>query len=133
MSGHHTRLNKIYEHMKDRCYNQKHDHYKYYGARGIGVCEEWRNNYKAFRSWALSHGYRDNLTLERIDVNKDYSPENCKWITLKAQYDNQRKSIVIMGCSRSLRSWCNLLGLSYGVIRYRLKIGYHIEDALELN
>lgn len=133
MSGHHTRLNKIFEHMKDRCYNRKHDHYNYYGGRGICVCEEWRNNYQAFKAWALSHGYNDTLTLERIDVNGNYSPENCKWISLKSQYDNQRKSISIMGRSRSLRSWCKLLGINYGVARYRVKIGYRIEDVLELN
>lgn len=129
----HTRLNKIYEHIKDRCYNPKHDHYKYYGARGIGMCSEWRNNYKAFKEWAIAHGYTDELTIDRIDNNKDYCPENCRWITLQAQCDNTRKSICIAGRNRSLTSWCKLLGLNYNIVRYRLKKGYRIEDALELN
>lgn len=133
MSMHRTRLNKIYEHMKDRCYNPKHDHYKYYGARGIRVCSEWRESYKVFKVWALSHGYTDKLTIDRIDNDKDYCPENCRWITLQAQYDNTRHSITVAGRKRSLKSWCKLLGLTYHVVQYRLKKGFRIEDALELN
>ena len=133
MSVHHTRLNKIYEHMKDRCYNPNFHCYNRYGGRGITICKEWLEDYQTFKAWALSHGYSDNLTLDRIDNDKGYYPENCRWITLQAQCDNTRKSICIAGRNRSLTSWCKLLGLNYNVVRYRLKKGYRIEDALELN
>ena len=71
--------------MKDRCYNANAKNYEYYGGRGIAICEEWRTSYEAFRGWANSNGYKDGLSLDRIDPDKDYSPDNCRWITMSAQ------------------------------------------------
>lgn len=87
-----SRLIGCYKAMMSRCYRQKDIHYHAYGERGISVCDEWRNNSKAFVDWALSHGYREDLTLERIDVNGNYEPSNCTWIPMKEQYKNKQSN-----------------------------------------
>lgn len=89
--GTHTRLYSIWASMKTRCLNPNSKAYHYYGGRGISICDEWKDNFSAFRDWALSNGYRDDLTLDRIDSDKDYSPENCKWSTWHEQRINQRR------------------------------------------
>ncbi len=76
--------------MKKRCYNPAYKIYKDYGGRGITVCAEWLHDFVAFRDWALSHGYQDDLTIDRIDNDKGYSPDNCHWATMKEQRVNQR-------------------------------------------
>lgn len=92
--GSRTRLYRIWGGMKSRCYNPKHQKYPNYGGRGITICPEWLHGFKAFQEWALSHGYRDDLTIDRIDNDKGYSPENCRWITNLEQQHNKRKSLL---------------------------------------
>ncbi len=86
-----TRLYSIWRSMKARCLNENHKHFQNYGNRGITICEEWQNNFRAFYDWAMSNGYSDELTLDRKDNDKGYSPENCRWATWHEQRINQRR------------------------------------------
>ena len=87
----HTRLYNIWRGMRSRCNNGKNAHYKDYGGRGISVCEEWENDYEAFRDWALENGYEEQLTIDRINNDMGYTPENCRWTTMSVQNTNRRR------------------------------------------
>lgn len=87
-----TRIFKTWMNMRNRCGRPTASDYKYYGGRGIKICTEWANSFEAFYSWAISNGYTDELTIDRIDVNGDYCPENCRWVTMKVQNQNKRNS-----------------------------------------
>ena len=94
-NGKGTRLYSIWKGMKTRCYNKNQPAYRMYGGRGITVCDEWLHDFPAFRDWAISHGYSDDLTLDRKDNSLGYSPSNCRWITYQEQANNTRRNIVI--------------------------------------
>lgn len=87
-----TRLYNTWKDMKARCQNGNHKSYKYYGDRGIGICDEWISSYQKFKEWALDNGYEESLTLDRIDVNGNYTPGNCRWATMKKQGRNRRNN-----------------------------------------
>ena len=123
------RLKRIYYAMKRRCYNKTDEAYKYYGARGITICDEWldeSNGYITFKQWALSNGYTDELTIDRIDVNKDYCPDNCRWVTMKIQLNNTRRNKLVTynGETKTVSNWCDELGLQYEVVYNRI-FRYH--------
>lgn len=86
-----SKVHNVWRSMKARCYIPTCSNYEYYGGRGIKVCPEWLHDFEKFREWALENGYEDNLTIDRIDVNKDYSPENCRWITFQENCWNRDK------------------------------------------
>ena len=87
-----TRLYGCYKGMMSRCYREKDIHYNAYGKRGIAVCAEWKNKPDVFIKWAVSHGYSDALTLDRINVNGNYEPSNCRWIPMSEQYKNKQSN-----------------------------------------
>lgn len=94
--GRYTRLHEIWNSMKKRCNNPNHRFYKYYGGKGVKVCTEWEESFAAFQQWALSNGYEDHLTIDRIDSSGNYEPGNCQWITAaentrKADYERWHK------------------------------------------
>ena len=131
------KLNRVFHGMKERCYNKNHEHYKTYGGKGIKVCDEWIIPFKGwakFKNWALSNGYKEGLTIDRIDVNKDYSPENCRWITIKEQQYNKNNNHLIKYKDRiqPLGRWCEELGLNYDKTRIRInKLHWTVEKAFE--
>lgn len=126
-----TRLYGIWSDMKSRCHNSNQTDYARYGGRGISVCRDW-NCYENFRDWAINNGYSDNLTIDRIDVNKGYSPDNCRWATAKQQSRNKRNNIRITykGETKVLVEWCEQLNLPYGTIEMRIHRGWNGVDAL---
>ena len=107
-----SRLFSIWVHMKQRCTNPNERAFKYYGARGIIVCQEWMNSFEVFRDWAVSHGYADNLTIDRIDANGNYCPENCRWITIQEQQRNKRDNVRITfnGQVKTVAEWAKEFG-----------------------
>ena len=123
-----TRLYQKWSGMKRRCYNPNESVYPSYGGRGITVCDEWKNSYINFRDWALSNGYNDNLTIERKDVNGNYEPDNCTWISFDEQRKNKRDTIRYEG--KCLKDVCRERNLKYGTVWFRIKCGKSIEDAL---
>jgi len=87
--GKQSRLYRIWHNMKSRCYNSNSINYKYYGDKKIKICKEWKNNYMMFKNWALANGYKKDLTIDRINNNKGYYPENCRWISLSENLKNK--------------------------------------------
>lgn len=123
MSG--KRLYRIWVGMKGRCHNPRNPSYGRYGARGIVVCEEWKNSFEAFQMWAFNNGYSDDKTIERIDNNGPYSPENCRWATNKEQSRNRRSNIKVLyqGKHITLMELSEATGIPYGTIAGRYERG----------
>ena len=127
-----SRLYRIWAGIIQRCCNDRERYeWEKYGGRGITVCEEW-HKYEAFRDWALSSGYSDDLTIDRINVNGDYCPDNCRWATVYEQNNNKRTSkyISFNGETGTIREFADRYGLAYSCLYTRLKLGWSIEDAL---
>ena len=126
-----TRLYRVYSGMKSRCYNSNTPMYKYYGGRGITVCEEWKNDFKAFYEWAMNNGYSDKLTIDRIDNNGNYEPSNCRWVDMKTQSHNTSHNHIVKlnGVEHSLTEWAEIYNINIKTIRDRLKRGWSYEDA----
>lgn len=129
-----TRLYTIFCHMKDRCYNKNSRLYKWYGGRGITVCNEWLNDFQTFYDWAMSNGYKENLTIERKDVNGNYCHENCCWITKSEQQSNKRSNLFYSydGETKTLKQWSKEFGINYQTLYHRVvKKKMDIKEALE--
>lgn len=130
--GKHTKLYEVWCSMRHRCNNPTDYAYKYYGARGIKVCKEWEKDYSAFREWALKNGYSEGLTIDRINVYKDYCPQNCRWATAKQQSDNKTttKRIEYNGITKTLKEWSIYLGIEIRTLYCRIyRLGWNVERA----
>lgn len=132
-----TRLYKVWDSMKKRCYNSNSPSYKYYGGRGITICDEWKNDFKSFHDWAFANGYDENAeymkcTIDRIDVNGNYEPSNCRWVTCKEQARNRTNNRLIEynGEKLTLIEWAERLKIKYTILHQRIrKYGWSIERA----
>jgi hypothetical protein len=126
-----TRIYRIWRGMKTRCENPNDYHYKFYGERGIKVCEEWQN-FEPFYEWALVSGYSDSLTIDRINNSGDYEPVNCRWATMKEQSNNTRKNRIIThnGISHTLSEWADISNMKPGTLAHRIDSGWGMEEAL---
>ena len=123
---------KIWQNMKTRCNNAKSPSFGRYGGRGIVVCDDWRN-FENFKEWATANGYQENLTLDRVDVNGNYEPTNCRWITNAQQQLNKRTNHLITynGKTQTIKEWSNELGMNYTTLSSRI-MDYHwsVEKAI---
>ena len=111
----HTRIHQIWLEMKGRCNNKNNARYSRYGGRGIKVCDEWEHDFVSFYNWALSNGYRDELTIDRINNDLGYTPDNCRWVDNKTQARNRSSNvnITIGNSCRTLTEWCEIFDLDY--------------------
>ena len=128
------RLRRIWWGMKTRCYNKNDREYKYYGQRGIVISDEW-HIFENFKNWSLNNGYDNNLTIDRIDVNGNYCPENCRWVSMNTQMRNTRRNINIIyeGDSYCLTDLCKKLNISMESVRSLARSrNISIEDAITL-
>ena len=129
-----TRIYRTWCSMKERCNTATNAAYKWYGARGISICPEW-TDFENFRDWAMSSGYNDNLTIERIDNNGDYCPKNCKWVTIQEQGKNKRNIIqfTINGITKPLFNWAEDYGVAPRTVYARYRRGKYPFRDNELN
>lgn len=136
------RLRRIHAGMLQRCYNEKSNAYKYYGGRGIVICDEWKDR-DVFIEWAVNNGYSNDLSIDRINVNGNYEPNNCRWATVKEQANNRRprskcnprkrKTKIIDGKEKTLVEWYVEFGVSGPTVAYRMKkMGLSFEEALKM-
>ena len=129
-----TRLYRIWASIKTRYLNKNNRRYKDYGGRGIKVCDEWSGDFQAFYDWAMAHGYRDDLQIDRIDNDGNYCPENCRWATTVEQANNTRRNHVIEydGQKKTLAEWSRERGISYNALKQRInKLHLSPAQALE--
>lgn len=133
-----TRIYKTFHQMKQRCYNPNNPGYANYGGRGITICDEWLKDIELFAEWAYKNGWSENKTreeqtIDRIDVNGNYCPENCRLIPMKEQYFNRTDThyITIDGVTKTIREWSEISGVSMTVINSRIeKFGWNEKEAV---
>lgn len=128
------RIYRIWKLLRRRCYSNSNPKYKNYGARGIAVCPEWMNDYLLFQAWALENGYQDNLSIDRIDVNGPYSPENCRWTNNLIQCNNKTDNVFLEyhGERHTVADWARIKGIHSNTLYSRLRYGWSVEDTLEI-
>ncbi|WP_455797214.1 hypothetical protein [Clostridium butyricum] len=127
-----TRLYKIYSKIKERCYYEKYPEYYLYGGRGIRMCDEWKEDFMNFYNWSMSHGYKDNLSIDRKDFNGNYEPSNCRWADDITQANNKRNNIKLTynGETHTLPEWSRKLNLPYSTLADIRKKGKSVEEIL---
>lgn len=121
--------------MIGRCYRPATNGYSNYGGRGITVCDEWKDDFMSFYDWSILNGWKEGLTIDRIDVNGNYEPSNCRWVTREVQAKNKRTNLYLTfdGRTQTVGDWAKEIGISSPAIRYRLKAGWSVEDALTVS
>lgn len=128
-----TVLHNRWLNMKSRCFNQKNKRYARYGGRGITICPEWMD-FSNFYKWSMENGFSENLSIDRIENDKGYSPENCRWASAKQQANNTSRNVKILynGEEKTLSEWCELLNLNYKLIHGRMhESGMTFEEAID--
>lgn len=130
-----TRLRYIYDNMKSRCYNKNNKGYKNYGGRGITICKEWldkENGFENFYNWAINNGYKEDLSIDRINVNGNYEPKNCRWATFEEQINNRTNTIKFQykGITKTLTEWARQYNIPIVTLRTRIARGWDIDRAL---
>lgn len=128
-----TRIYNIWHDMKRRCYCKSRKSYARYGGRGITVCPEWQE-FMPFYDWAMANGYSDNLTIDRIDVNGNYEPSNCRWVTSKEQANNKRNNHMIThnGKTQTITQWADELEINESTLHSRISRGFSCEKVLTM-
>lgn len=118
--------------MRNRCYNVKNENYDRYGGNGIEVCSKW-NDFEIFLNWSLNNGYKDGLVFKRIDTNKNYCPENCRWVS-KSELNNNKSTnhfLILNGETHTIQEWSRITGIDRRTISKRIDIyGWSVKDAL---
>lgn len=128
-----TKLYEVWCNMKRRCNDETNSHYYLYGGKGIKICSEWEDNFQTFYEWSMLHGYKDNLTIDRIDSNGNYCPDNCRWATYLLQGNNTSRNHVLTynGETHTMSEWARIINIDYSTLRSRLNnSGWSIEKAL---
>lgn len=130
-----TRIYRCWARAKHRCNYSTDKDYKHYGGRGIRVCDEWSDSnmgFTNFYNWAMSNGYRDDLTIDRIDVDGNYEPSNCRWATIEEQRNNMRSNVLITykGTTMNLKQWSDMVGVNYRTMCIRYERGWEVSDIL---
>lgn len=118
--------------MKGRCYCKTNDAYKDYGGRNIDICDKWKNDFSLFAEWAYSNGYSDELTIDRIDNDKGYSPENCRWVVSGVQANNRRSNVKVTynGETHNVTEWARIMGKNSKTVFSRIYSGWDPVDAI---
>ena len=127
-----TRLYGIWKNMRERCYKPYCKEYKWYGAKGISVCDEWNNDFAIFRDWAMSHGYSEGLTLDRINHRGNYEPQNCRWVDWITQQNNRSSNrfYTHKGKTQTIAQWAHEYNIPESNLITRMNKGWDFEDAL---
>lgn len=117
-----SRIYGIWCKMKNRCYCKTLKVYANYGKRGITLCEEWKNDFKSFYNWAMKNGYKDSLSIDRINVNGNYEPNNCRWVDAKTQQRNRRNNhlITYKNETHCISEWAEMFGIKTSLLHQRL-------------
>ena len=128
-----TKLYRVYYGMKERCYNQNCHAFEYYGGKGVKICDEWLNDFEVFYEWSMNNGYQDGLIIDRIDVNNDYSPSNCRWVTQKEQLLNttRNRRYEYKGELLTITELAEKYKINRNTLNYRLNVGWDIVKAIE--
>ena len=128
-----SKLYNVWFGIKMRCFNKNNPNYKNYGGRGITICSEWKNDYNAFKEWAMENGYHEtddrSISIERLDLNGNYTPDNCVWAIPKTQMNNTRRNIYVEydGKTKTLAQWAEYLGINYSTFMSRISRGWYME------